>query len=443
MQEDIKPIDFSSEITIKELYNLFKTNSSPMNTEILSKLQNYPTSTTFFKHYMNKDIKKFYVHMNNFINELSSLTNENKKNLFNANVDKYISDFSNIYVIFHLITKINDSLESILLNTKDHLSKLYEKYKLDENNQEKINQCLQQMLHFSQYDGLKRNFASKSFDKENSNYEFNKLNEKEYYKTNRAQFLIDDLLGKDKNPFNDIDGTPRFNSDDNIILSLSNNTNNNTFSMNDNDSINNNNKKLNLLKKQQSLDSQFSQFTLASTKKKIFVNQEKENITNNKMYNISKVKIDKEPDDINYNNYNILNVNHEEKFKRHTKKRNSCYIKTNQNIFKNKSKEETHKAQLLSSYKGNSNNPKNTNQLDIYKQFHISSSHLFMKEDAKKYAELLEIIIELYKNKKISLQQKIKLKKLTVCKSPKILNIYNYFNNDNEKFIKELKQLIQ
>jgi predicted HTH domain antitoxin len=197
--------------------------------------------------------------------------------------------------------------------------------------------------------------------------------------------------------------------------------------------------KLNLLKKP-SLDSQFSQFTLASTKKNIFVNQEKENIANNKMHNISKVKIDKEPDDINYN---ISNINHEGKFKRDAKKRNSCSIKTNKNIFKNKSIEETHKAQLLSSYKGNSNNPKNTNQLDIYKQLHISSSHLFMKEDAKKYAELLEIIIELYKNKKISLEQKIKLKKLTVCRSPKILNIYNYFNYDNEKFIKELKQIIQ
>jgi hypothetical protein len=377
--------------------------------------------------------------MNNFINELSSLTNENKKNLYIASVDKYISDFSNIYVIFHLITKINDSLESILLNTKDHLSKLYEKYKLDKNNQEKINQCFQQMLHFSQYDGLKRTFLSKSFDKENSNYGFNKLNEKEDYKSNKAQILIDDLLGKDQNTFNDIDNTPRFNRDDNIIFSLSNNTNNNTFSMNDNDSINNNNMKLNLLKKP-SLDSQFSQFTLASTKKNIFVNLEKENITNNKMHNISKVKIDKEPDDINYN---ISNINHEGKFKRDAKKRNSCSIKTNKNIFKNKSIEETHKAQLLSSYKGNSNNPKNTNQLDIYKQLHISSSHLFMKEDAKKYAELLEIIIELYKNKKISLEQKIKLKKLTVCKSPKILNIYNYFNNDNEKFIKELKQIIQ
>ena len=81
--------------------------------------------------------------------------------------------------------------------------------------------------------------------------------------------------------------------------------------------------------------------------------------------------------------------------------------------------------------------------MDIYKHYHISSSHIFMKEDAKKYAELLEIIIELYKNNKINLEQKIKLKKLTVCKSPKILNIYNYYNNDNERFIEELKQIVQ
>ena len=153
--------------------------------------------------------------MNNFINEISSLTNENKKDLFNAKVDKYISDFSTIYVVFNLITKINDSLESILLNTKDHLSKLYEKYKLDENNREKINQCIEQMLYFSSPDGLKKNFLSKSFDKENSNFSFSKFNnEKEYSKSNKEQILIDDLLGKDQLSFKDVDIPPRFHIDD-------------------------------------------------------------------------------------------------------------------------------------------------------------------------------------------------------------------------------------
>lgn len=419
MYEEIKSIDFSSEIAINELYHLFKTNSSPMNFEILAKLQHYSTSTTFFKHYMNKDIKKFYVHMNNFINEISSLTNENKKDLFNAKVDKYISDFSTIYVVFNLITKINDSLESILLNTKDHLSKLYEKYKLDENNREKINQCIEQMLYFSSPDGLKKNFLSKSFDKENSNFSFSKFNnEKEYSKSNKEQILIDDLLGKDQLSFKDVDITPRFNIDD--------------ISMNDIDSQIN---KI-TLKRKKSFD---SQFTLSSNQRYIVENEEKENMADNKMHNISKIKIDKEADDINYY---ISNIKPEDdKYRRHTKKRYSCRIRSKKSIFKNKAIEEIPKEKLL--YKGNSNNPKKTNKMDIYKHYHISSSHIFMKEDAKKYAELLEIIIELYKNNKINLEQKIKLKKLTVCKSPKILNIYNYYNNDDERFIEELKQIVQ
>ena len=297
MYEEIKSIDFSSEIEINELYHLFKTNSSPMNFEIMAKLQHYSTSSTFFKHYMNKDIKKFYVHMNNFINEISSLTNENKKDLFNAKVDKYISDFSTIYVVFNLITKINDSLESILLNTKDHLSKLYEKYKLDENNREKINQFIQQMLHFSSPDGLKKNFLSKSFDKENSNICFKEFNEKEYSKSNKEQILIDNLLGKDQLSFKDVDNTPRFNIDD--------------ISMNDIDSQIN---KI-TLKKKKSFD---SQFTLSSNKRYIIENEEKENMADNKMHNISKIKIDKEDDDINYY---ITNINPEDdQFKKHKKK---------------------------------------------------------------------------------------------------------------------------
>ena len=65
-----------------------------------------------------------------------------------------------------------------------------------------------------------------------------------------------------------------------------------------------------------------------------------------------------------------------------------------------------------------------------------------MKE-SKMYTELFEIIIDLFKKGTITKEQKIKLKKLIICKSPKVLNIYKSFNHDNEKLIKELKEIIQ
>ena len=72
----------------------------------------------------------------------------------------------------------------------------------------------------------------------------------------------------------------------------------------------------------------------------------------------------------------------------------------------------------------------------------VISGHLFIKEESKFYVELLEIITGLYKKNIISFEQKLKLKKLIICKSPKLLNIYKYFSNDNENFIKKLKAII-
>ena len=80
---------------------------------------------------------------------------------------------------------------------------------------------------------------------------------------------------------------------------------------------------------------------------------------------------------------------------------------------------------------------------ELYKKLHVSSGHLYMKEESNMYADLLEIISEFYKNDKITVEQKIKFKKLIICKSPKILNVYKFFRYNKEEFLTELKKLIQ
>ena len=111
---------------------------------------------------------------------------------------------------------------------------------------------------------------------------------------------------------------------------------------------------------------------------------------------------------------------------------NNLNIFTNNNLklISNNNKENTFKLNNLENH-------------DIYQNIYKSSGHLFFREESKKYAELLEIIIELYKNDKISLEQKLKLKRLVISKSSKILKVYNHhFNYDNEKFLFELKKLV-
>ena len=126
MYEEINSIEFSGEMKINELYHLYKTNSSQMNLELFSRIQNFSTSNDFFKHYMNKDIKLFYENMDNFIYQLSSITRQSDIK-FDSQIDQYISDFSYIFVLFNIISKINKSLKNILLNEKSTLYNLYEK----------------------------------------------------------------------------------------------------------------------------------------------------------------------------------------------------------------------------------------------------------------------------------------------------------------------------
>ena len=255
MFEEIKSLDFSDEMKINELFPLFKTKLSPMDIDIVSKLQYFSNSTNFFKHYMNKDIKKLYKHMNILIYDISSLTNENKKNKFNNKVDKYISDFSYIYVCFNLIIKIKESLLSILQNTKKYLSKLYKKYGLDKNYEERINKCIQQMIHISQPDIIKKkNTFSKSLGKANSNFHIIDLNDenKEFSKSNKEQIMINDLLGRSQTNLES--NTPRFNNENNFCSSMLNNKENSNMNNNDKGEIY---KNLNL-QKQKSIDSQFT-----------------------------------------------------------------------------------------------------------------------------------------------------------------------------------------
>jgi hypothetical protein len=75
--------------------------------------------------------------------------------------------------------------------------------------------------------------------------------------------------------------------------------------------------------------------------------------------------------------------------------------------------------------------------------FHESSEKVMINEDSKMYADLLEIIYELYQNGKITYEQKVKLKKLIIKKCPKILSIYkNFQSDDNEKLAEQLKELV-
>ena len=477
MYEQIKSIDLSEELKINELYNIFKTNSSDMNLEIYSKLQTFSTAAELFKHFMNEEIKIYYQKADNFIQQLSSIINK-KNNNFVSKTDKYICDFSYILVLLNIISKLNDSLMEILKNTKNALSNIYEKYSsdLDKRKQEKFNELIDILLNkYSSsidYNSNNKNkssnklYMSKSSTKENSNGSLD----------HNAQYLLSEakhenkefLLGKEninnanKNTnSNFINETPRFKNITNVSPSSNNNNNNSDEKNNDIDS------NLNFTK-QKSFDSVFTLSQNINNNNNNNSNgNEKENIIN-KSINITSINNNNKDNKDNKDNKNnkdnkdnkdniqnnesndlndyITNIQKDTYFTKSSKRRQSCRFKsyksnlTINKIDRNKSIDMKNNVNLFSSLKDNTSNFNSLEKINFNK---FSSRHLFISNESKMYADLFEIIIELYKSKKISLEQKLKLKKLIICKNPQILSVYKYFDVDNEKFVKQLKKIIQ
>ena len=429
MYEEIKSLDFSGEMKTNDLYYLYKTNSSQINLEILSKLQKFKALSDFFKYYMKKDLKTINAAYDNFTHILSTFSNPINKTKFESTIDQYISDFSYIYTLFNIVIKLNDSLTSILSNIKKNLSSIYSKYHIDKIKQEKIDECISCLLKISQHKNNSNIFFSKFSTKDNSygGSSDNNLTADEskefFYSSSKQQVrIINDLLNRENNNINLnlVTDTPKFNNID---------TRNNNKNNEEQD------KELDLNTIQGSAD---SEFTLSANKINE-INKEKENenilnTTNNK-------------GSVDINDY-ITNISKRElRFKQPRKRTSAKRFKSNLKLGVNgyHSTDRINIKTLYSSIKNNNGHDKMLKGLakdNSYKKLHVSSGHLFMKEESKMYTELLELIIELYNLNKINFEQKLKLKKLIICKSPKILKVYKSFNKDDEMFVQNLKELI-
>ena len=383
------------EIKTDELYHLYQTNSTKINKKLLQKFKEFPIITDFFKHYTNIDIKLLNENINIFFLQISSIADINGLNTFESSAEQYITDFSQLYIVLNAICKINDSIEKIVSKINSNLPMLYEKHCLDKDYQNKINEITRYMLNSNN----KGNTSSNStFDNSENSFEF-KAKSNKLLNIEKIE-LLKDLLGKDSNnktkhnKMASLD-TPRFSNENNEFNSDSQlikvTTNVSDFTFMDNNKI----------KKEEKSDE-----------------NKKENIENNDNNILS--------NDIN--DY-ITSVPRGSFLKRikPLKKRSvyqSCKDLTSKSYRDTKAKNfQLHHDEKI--------------------PFLESSEKVLMNEDSKMYADLLEIIYELYQNEKITYEQKVKLKKLIIMKCPKILNVYKNFQNvDNEKLAEQLKELV-
>ena len=378
------------EIKTDELYHLYKTNSSKINTELQHKFNQYPVITDFFKHYTNIDIKLFNENINVFFLQISTIADINSLNTFKSSVDQYITDFSQLYLVLNAICKINNSIEKIVTKIKSSLPLLYDKHCLDKDYQNKINEIAKYMLNTN----IKRiNTSSYSTNENSENSTEFKSRSNKNPNIEKIE-LLKDLLKKNSNKtskFNYLD-TPKFQED--------------LIHINSDDKSSEGDNILSTTKKSE------SKFTFMDNNDNKEQKKEKDNVENQDDNIMS--------DDINDYITSVPQNFSIPKFK--SLKRRGRYKSCKELIGNN--------------LKPNIDNNFHSNDKEM-------SEKLILNEDSKMYADLLEIIYELYKNEKITYEQKVKLKKLIIKRCPKILNVYkSYQNIDNEKLIEELKELV-
>ena len=359
------------EIKTDELLHIYKTNSPEINNELHNKFHEFPSISDFFKHYTNIDIKLFNENINIFFFQIYSMSDINSLNTFKSRVDQYITGFSQLYIVLNVICKINDSIEKIVTKIKASLPLLYEKHCLDKDYQNKINEIATYMLNTNINKG---NYSSTSTLENSENSDEFKSKSNKLLNIEKIE-LLKDLLEKDLNNKSKPLETPRFEEDLTAIEEKSK----------ENDEAQSNSKKS--FKRNNSIDSKFS-----------FMN------SNQKI--INEKTNEKESNNENENN-NIISTNI-----------NDYITSIPKNSFFPKFNRCKKRSRFMSCKELNGANYKS----DISKNFNLKvpmnecSEKIIVNEDSKMYADLLEIIFELYKNKKISYEQKVKLKKLSIKK---------------------------
>lgn len=100
----------------------------------------------------------------------------------------------------------------------------------------------------------------------------------------------------------------------------------------------------------------------------------------------------------------------------------------------------------MSEVKINYKNPKNLED-DIRRESKkrtFSSTYLKSSQEKRMLKDLLVYVNDIFRKEIINCEEKLKLKQLIISKSEKLESIYqNYYENNKNKFIKELKYLLR
>ena len=381
MLENLESLDIFEENGIDNLYNLFKTSSSTVNLELLSKLQAFSTSSDFFKHYMNKDIQSFFNLFQKLEENYSTICNNDNYINFNSCTDKYISILSNLIILLHLILKNRKIIKTTITNFKHNLIKYNSENIIDCDFYNKMNEYINSLQYLSLINDTDK-FNISSTKKDN-------LSTANITNTSVNSVFKDKIIGNDENNFYDMTNednrTPFFVSKSESLI-------NNIEILNNN---NNNNINLIICRKKDSIGSIFNLPCTDFSLEKNNLNKQDNKINNFSTINNSNEKIKNNNNNL-LNNIKLINKLKGEKIKNVKKKSNKEKEKKNNKI----------------------------NNLKIYEI-------------------LLKNVNELYKNHNINSIKKKKIKQLIISNSSKVKELYNYYcKNDINKYVEYLEGLL-
>lgn len=439
-----KSFDFFGKMNDNKDFYIFDYIFPENKSDIISIFNKFKTAPEFFQYYTNKDVKLIFQTLEKLDIIYSNLLKENNSNNFKSKIDIYVSNLSEIFLLFNLISENKKILDKAIIQARKNLDIFYFSNQINTINQKKINNYLLNLLGtentenknyihslFFLNDNINKcstfhnkrsslSFFNENYDNKNTEI---KIIDHSINNSSLNHEITHDITNHTNNNSKSIEDnvfidftTPQFpgriiDNNNNYILNDPNLNDDNYDKLNKNiikqESLNSNNEELN--KNYSKKESIRSLYTLAS-KSKFICQEEKVKGTSSKFKDITL----------------------EEKY--HEKRRNSIYHKKRNNRF-----------QFIEN-KNDSNNNKNIeDELKIKKSNKktFSSTNLKTSKEKKIIKDLLVYVNDLYKKEIINYDEKLKLKVLIISKYKKLQNLYLiYYENNKDILIKELKKLI-
>ena len=417
MLEHINNLKFEDYMNKDIFFDIFKTNSKALNSNILIKIDKHEKISNFFSEYTKQDVNSISKTLHNLDIKLSKIIHQNDKTNIKE-LNNYIAALSKMILLFKFLIKVQKIVKDRLSNIHNYLLNNFLYNESDDIYTQK----------FYQFNELFKS-SFNIYEKDFNSFCTKKMNNIKIFQT-IPKNLENLTLGKiSHNNYFDGDSTPKFvNADLKNFQDLKKNNNQETTT-----------KDINNKKENTSVSLDESEYTKHSmcpsifTLKKVdFGHSNKNDKTSSNTKNNEKILTDIKNKEIN----DIKIAKH---FSNSHKKRNSHYSSS--------SKRPKHFANFTLENKSNYDSNKN------YKKINSNNSQKRQKESCFKnlnkyhaskdvFVELFVLANELYKNEEINDQEKIIFKQLIINKSERLLQIFVENKDSRNNLVNSIKEVL-